>query len=224
MTTPVSRNPKRQRKKEGHRQRREAELAALQRQRRNRLIIRFALVGGLILAVGLVLSLLGNDDDDDPVADTTTTTTTTTTTPAEDESIDQPNLTCATPESPQTDLESKPTITPPAEPVTDLTCLDHVVGDGDEVQPGDTIRAHYVGVRRSDGGPFDASWDRGEPSEFSLERVIVGWTEGIPGMRVGGRRELIIPSVMGYGPDGNGPDIPGDEDLVFIVDVVEIVE
>lgn len=213
MTTPVSRNPKRQRQKEGSLRRREAELAALKRQRRNRLIIRFSLVGGLILAVALVLSLIGGGDDDDPVADTTTTT----------EAAD--TLTCEAPAEPQTDLATKPTITPPTELARDLTCLDHVVGDGEEVPKGATIKANYVGVLRSDGTQFDASWDNGgEPVQFSLTEVIPGWTQGIPGMKVGGRRELIIPAVMAYGADGRPPQIGPDEDLVFIIDVVEIVE
>jgi FKBP-type peptidyl-prolyl cis-trans isomerase len=224
MTTPGPRNQKRQRKKEGHQRRRAAELEALRRQRRNRLIVRFALVAGLILAIAAVLAFVGGDDDDGDVAadDTTedgstTTATTATTVPPED-------LTCEAPAAPQTDLSTKPTITPPAEMARDLTCFDHVVGDGEVVPRGATIRAHYVGVLRKDGTQFDASWDRGEPSEFSLDMVIPGWTQGIPGMKVGGRRELVIPSVMAYGAEGRAPSIGPDEDLVFIVDVVEIIE
>ena len=221
MTTPGPRNQKRQRKKEGHQRRRAAELEALRRQRRNRMIVRFALVAGLILAIAAVLAFVGGDDEDDDVASDDTTedgsTTTTTAAPPED-------LTCETPAAPQTDLATKPTITPPAEMARDLTCFDHVVGDGEVVPRGATIRAHYVGVLRKDGTQFDASWDRGEPSEFSLEMVIPGWTQGIPGMRVGGRRELVIPSVMAYGAEGRAPSIGPDEDLVFIVDVVDIVE
>ena len=223
MTTPGPRNQKRQRKKEGHQRRRAAELEAIRRQKRNRTIVRFALVAGLILAVAAVLAFVGGGDEDDDVAsdDTTEDTTedgsTTTTEPPDD-------LTCETPATPQTDLATKPTITPPAEMVRDLTCFDHVVGDGEVVPRGATIRAHYVGVLRKDGTQFDASWDRGEPSEFSLDMVIPGWTQGIPGMKVGGRRELVIPAVMAYGAEGRAPSIGPDEDLVFIVDVVEIVE
>jgi peptidylprolyl isomerase len=222
MTTPVSRNPKRQRQKEGGQRRRQAELEALQRQRRNRLIVRFALVGGLILAVGLVLSLVGDDGDDTDVASTTTTTALDegTTTSVPEETIDIPNLTCTTPAEPQTDLSTKPTITPPAEPAGDLTCLDHVVGDGEEVKDGDTVQVHYVGVLRADGTEFDASYG-GEPATFGLDGVISGWTQGIPGMKVGGRRELIIPSVMAYGADGR-PGIPPDADLVFIIDLLAV--
>lgn len=220
MTTPGPRNQKRQRKKEGHQRRRAAELEALRRQRRNRMIVRFALVAGLILAIAVVLAFVGGDDGDDVASDDTTedgTTTTSSTEPPED-------LTCEAPAAPQTDLTTKPTITPPSEMVTDLTCFDHVVGDGEVVPRGATIRAHYVGVLRKDGSQFDASWDRGEPSTFSLDQVIPGWTQGLPGMKVGGRRELVIPAVMAYGAEGRAPSIGPDEDLVFIVDVVEIVE
>jgi peptidylprolyl isomerase len=225
MTTPVSRNPKRQRKKEGHQRRREAELAALKRQRRNRQIVRFALVGGLIVAAAAVIALVGNDDDDGGnLADATTTTTVPadSTSTTEAPAIDVENLTCATPENPQTDLTTKPTITPPPEQATDLTCLDHVVGTGEEVPAGATIKAHYVGVLRKDGTQFDASWDRGEPSEFSLDAVIPGWTQGIPGMKVGGRRELTIPPELGYGEQGQPPDIGPNETLIFVVDLEKI--
>ena len=226
MTTPVSRNPKRQRKTEGHQARRAAELEALRRQKRNRMIIRFALVGGLILAIAAVLAFVGDDDEDDVASDDTTDTTaadpSTTTTPT---TMPPDNLTCETPANPQTDLTTKPTITPPAEMATDIKCFDHVVGDGEEVPRGATVSAQYVGVLRSDGTQFDASWDNGgEPIPFSLDEVIPGWTQGIPGMHVGGRRELIIPAVMAYGAAGRAPSIGPDEDLVFIVDVVDIVE
>jgi peptidylprolyl isomerase len=229
MTTPAPRNEKRQRKKEGHQRRRAAELEALRRQRRNRMIVRFALVAGLILAIAAVLAFVGGDDDDDDdlASDETTQTTTTDDTSATTTPTTMPpdNLTCETPAAPQTDLTTKPTITPPAEMATDITCLDHVVGDGEEVPRGATISAQYVGVLRSDGTQFDASWDNGgEPIQFSLDEVIPGWTQGIPGMKVGGRRELIIPAVMAYGAEGRAPSIGPDEDLVFIVDVVDIVE
>lgn len=219
MATPVSRNPKRQRKKEGHQRRREAELAALKRQRRNRTLVRFGLVGGLILAVAIVLSLMGGDDDDTDTAATSTTTPTDSTSPTE-APADAVDLTCTPPASPQTDLTSKPTVTPPDAPATDLTCADHVVGTGDEVQPGDTVKVHYVGVGQITETEFDASWG-GDPATFALSDVIPGWTQGIPGMKVGGRRELVIPAVMAYGPNGR-PGIEPDETLVFIIDLLEV--
>lgn len=85
------------------------------------------------------------------------------------------------------------------EPVTELKVTDEVDGTGDEVTPGATVTAHYVGVSASTGAQFDASWDRGAPIQFPLDGVIRGWSEGLVGMKVGGRRHLVIPSHMAYG-------------------------
>jgi peptidylprolyl isomerase len=109
------------------------------------------------------------------------------------------------------------------DPVTELQVTDDVVGTGAEVQPGDTITAHYVGVSASTGEEFDSSWDRGEPATFPLNGVIQGWSEGLVGMKVGGRRTLVIPADMAYGqtpPPGAG--IAPGETLVFTVDLVGI--
>jgi len=229
MTTPVSRNPKRQRKKEGHQARRAAELEALRRQRRNRMIVRFALVAGLILAIAVVLSVVGGGDDDgDDVASDDTTDTSAedgSTTTSEPEAIDIPNLTCEPATGENTDTSSAPTVTVPEAPARDLTCTDLVVGTGEEVPDGATVLAHYTGVSQSTGEQFDSSWEGGEPIEFSLTGVIAGWTQGIPGMKVGGRRELVIPGEMAYGAQGNpSAGIPPDDTLVFVVDIIDIVE
>jgi peptidylprolyl isomerase len=82
----------------------------------------------------------------------------------------------------------------------------------------------YVGALYSDGPEFDASWDTGQPFDFTLGEgtVIAGWDQGIVGMRVGGRREMIIPPDLGYGPTGQPPDIPPDATLVFIVDLLDV--
>ena len=118
-------------------------------------------------------------------------------------------------------LDEKPEITiPQTDPPIDLEVTDLVVGDGEEVAEGATVTAHYVGKSWSTGEQFDASWDRGEPIPFGLDQVISGWTEGIPGMRVGGRRLLVIPPDKGYGPGGSPPVIGPNETLVFVVDVV----
>lgn len=77
------------------------------------------------------------------------------------------------------------------------------------------VLAHYTGWRATDGFSFDSSRKRGEPYETSLGRVVQGWQEGIPGMKAGGIRRIYIPSAMGYGPRGNGPDIPPNTDLIF---------
>lgn len=120
--------------------------------------------------------------------------------------------------------DDKPEIAvPDASPPAGLTTEDIVTGDGEEAEAGATVTTHYVGVSWSTGAQFDSSWDRGEPISFSLAQVIPGWQEGIPGMRVGGRRLLVIPPEMAYGdnpPPGSGIE-PG-ETLVFVVDLVEV--
>jgi peptidylprolyl isomerase len=89
---------------------------------------------------------------------------------------------------------TKPVIEHPGgEAPTDLKIDDIVVGEGAPAQPGDTVEVHYVGVEFDSGAEFDASWNRGKSIEFPLKGLIVGWQEGIPGMKVGGRRQLTIP-------------------------------
>jgi peptidylprolyl isomerase len=109
------------------------------------------------------------------------------------------------------------------EAVTELAVTDEVDGSGDEVTTGATVTAHYVGVSASTGEQFDASWDRGSPISFPLDGVIQGWSQGLLGMKVGGRRTLVIPGHMAYGahpPPGAG--IAPNETLVFTVDLVDV--
>lgn len=123
-----------------------------------------------------------------------------------------------------TDTSSKPTMNvPEGEPPTELVVEDIVEGDGDEVEVGMLITAHYVGISWSTGEEFDASWERGEPIPLVIGQgqVIPGWDEGLLGMRVGGRRSLIIPPDMAYGEQGAPPVIAANETLVFVVDLVE---
>lgn len=105
---------------------------------------------------------------------------------------------------------------------TELVVDDLVEGTGKEAATGDYLVMHYVGVRHSDGGQFDASWDRGETFSFTLGagRVIQGWDQGIVGMKVGGRRLLSIPADLAYGDTARGEDIPANSALVFVVDLV----
>ena len=114
----------------------------------------------------------------------------------------------------------KPTGTPPRRLVKE----DIVTGKGPAAKPGDTVVVHYVGMNFSNGQEFDASWDGGGP--FALElgagTVIAGWDQGLVGIRAGGRRELIIPPELGYGPEGYPPDIPPNETLVFVIDAVSV--
>ena len=222
MSTPASRTPKRQRQKEGAQARRAAELVTLRRDQRRRRLIRGVIVGGVVVAALLLISALGGDDNDstetDQAASTTTTladdSTTTTAAPT------VTPLTCDGPDGSNTDMTKKPIVALPAEPATTLTCRDLVVGDGREVQENDSITVHYVGNAQSNGTEFDASWD-GEPATFTLARgsLIDGWVEGIPGMKVGGRRVLTIPGDKAYGAAGRPPDIGPNDTLVFIIDV-----
>ena len=107
------------------------------------------------------------------------------------------------------------------EPPNELQVEDLVVGDGEPASPGDLLSVQYVGVRWSDGGEFDASWERGQPLEFQLGagRVIAGWEQGLEGMRVGGRRVITIPPELAYGDRGAGGAIGPGETLVFVVDL-----
>jgi hypothetical protein len=100
-----------------------------------------------------------------------------------------------------------------------LKYRDLKVGTGEEVKPGATVVAHYSGWL-TDGTMFDSSRKRGEPSTFSLREVVRGWTEGIPGMKVGGVRKLVIPGELGY-PDGR-PGIPPMATLIFEVEIVSV--
>ncbi len=119
-----------------------------------------------------------------------------------------------------TDL-TKPEIEPTlGDAPTDLIITDLVVGDGAEATPGATVDVHYVGVDFETGEQFDASWDRGASIQFPLNGLIKGWQDGIPGMKVGGRRELVIPAELAYGKTGSPPTIPPNAPLVFVVDLL----
>ena len=123
------------------------------------------------------------------------------------------------------DTETKPTIPAPSgEPPAELVKEDVVEGKGKAAKAGDTVSVQYVGVSFSTGQEFDASWDRGEPFEFELGAgsVITGWDEGVPGMKVGGRRKLVIPPDQGYGPQGSPPAIGPNETLIFVVDQLDV--
>jgi len=106
---------------------------------------------------------------------------------------------------------------PPAE----LTITDLEVGDGVEAQPGGTVEVHYLGVDFESGEEFDSSWGRGESITFPLNGLIRGWQEGIPGMRVGGRRQLVCPPLYAYGPAGAGHHLSG-RTLVFVIDLLSV--
>jgi len=113
---------------------------------------------------------------------------------------------------------------PEGEPPTELQITDEVVGEGTEATPGTTVSTHYVGVAWSTGDEFDASWNRGAPLDFrvGVGQVIAGWDQGLLGMRVGGRRRLVIPPHLGYGARGAGSAIGPNETLIFVVDLMGV--
>ncbi len=131
---------------------------------------------------------------------------------------------CRTVSAAAADTSTKPAIAIPEEgpPATLETC-DVVAGDGPVAEAGQTVTVHYVGVAWSDGSEFDASWD-GQPFSFGLGQgmVIQGWEQGVAGMEVGGRRELIIPPDLAYGEAGAGDRIGRNETLVFVVDLLAV--
>ena len=121
-------------------------------------------------------------------------------------------------EKPEIDF---PEGTPPA----DLEITEIWEGDGAEAKAGDRVTVHYVGVAYSTGEEFDASWNRGEPLAFQLGvgQVIAGWDQGVQGMKVGGRRKLVIPSHLAYGDRGaGGGAIAPGETLIFVCDLVSV--
>lgn len=104
---------------------------------------------------------------------------------------------------------------------TELVITDITVGDGAQAVPGQKVTVHYTGIDFETGEQFDSSWDRGESIEFPLKGLIAGWQEGIPGMKVGGRRKLTIPPELAYGPAGSGHRL-GGKTLVFIIDLLAV--
>jgi FKBP-type peptidyl-prolyl cis-trans isomerase FkpA len=104
-----------------------------------------------------------------------------------------------------------------------LKYVDLKIGDGEEARAGKSVEVHYTGWLES-GAKFDSSRDRGEPLKFKLgvARVIKGWDEGVAGMRVGGKRKLLIPSALGYGKQGAGSVIPPNANLVFEVELISV--
>ncbi len=95
------------------------------------------------------------------------------------------------------------------------------MGDGPEATPGATVNVHYLGVEYETGEEFDASWNRGESINFPLRSLIAGWQQGIPGMKVGGRRKLVVPPELAYGPAGGGHRLSG-KTLIFVIDLLGV--
>ncbi len=119
----------------------------------------------------------------------------------------------------------KPDIDIPAGPPPEkLVVKDLKPGTGKAAQGGDTLLLDYAGVVYKGGKEIDSSYDRSEPFQFVLQagEVIPGWDEGLEGMKEGGRRQLVIPPDLAYGPQGSPPDIPADATLVFVMDLLKV--
>ena len=158
---------------------------------------------------------VGNQNKDDKALITATTPAKTSSTAS------TPTTAAKTPTSGP--LSKEPSVTPPSgPPPTKLVVKDIVKGTGAEAKLGKSITVNYVGVLYKGGKQFDSSWKRGEPATFSLQegQLIKGWTQGIPGMKVGGRRELVVPASLAYGAKGSPPSIPPNAPLVFVIDLL----
>jgi peptidylprolyl isomerase len=165
-----------------------------------------ALTGAIAIAAAGCGSSKKNDTTSSASASATDTTQTTTAAPAAAKPRPKPKV-------------KVPTGPPPKK----LIIKDLIPGTGPAAKPGDTVGVNYIGVNYKGGKPFDNSYDRGQPFSFQLGggQVIAGWDQGIVGMKVGGRRMLIIPPSLGYGQQAQGPIQP-NETLVFIVDLLSI--
>ncbi len=208
---------KRERHKAGHRARLSAERAAMARYRRRRRLVIGVLSAVAVVAVaGLAVALSRSGDSSTATATSTTSTTTPTSSTTLASALGKPcvafddTLPAGAPEVP----------VPVGDPPGDLVTRDLVVGSGDPVALGEQITVNYIGVSCSTGKIFDSSWSRGQAATFPLEEgsLIEGWTSGIPGMKPGGQRLLVIPPSLGYGSQGQGSIAP-DETLVFVVEL-----
>lgn len=118
--------------------------------------------------------------------------------------------------------KTKPEVDAPVGPAPEqLEIVDIEVGDGAEAQASSIVDVHYLGVSYDSGEEFDSSWSRGESINFPLRNLIAGWQEGIPGMRVGGRRQLTVPPQLAYGAAGGGHPLSG-QTLIFIIDLLGV--
>jgi peptidylprolyl isomerase len=131
----------------------------------------------------------------------------------------------STPEAASTPAKTKPEITvPKGKAPKKLVVNDIEKGTGATAEAGKQVTVQYVGISFANGRQFDASWDRGEPFSFQLGSggVIPGWDQGVEGMKVGGRRQLVIPPDLAYGPEGSPPAIGPNETLVFVIDLLNV--
>lgn len=172
-----------------------------------------ALIAGCGSSGGSSTITIGNENKADEALATTTTGTSGTSSAS----------TAAVKTPTSGPLSKEPHVTPPSGPApTKLETKEIIKGTGAEAKSGDAVTVNYVGVLYKTGKVFDASWKRNETFPFTLGKgqVIPGWEQGVIGMKVGGRRELIIPASLAYGAKGSPPTIPPNEALVFVVDLL----
>jgi cyclophilin family peptidyl-prolyl cis-trans isomerase len=212
---------KRQRQKQGRQARVDAAITS-QRQAETRR--RMMLIGSIVAFVALiagVLFLINRDDDDN--GSTASADDTTTTVGELESAAGKPCVPLSEPAP-----AGAPEIpVPEGPPPTELVIEDLTEGEGAEVptEQSTQVTVNYIGVACSTGKIFDTSWEQGrEPATFPLGGVIAGWLEGIPGMKAGGQRLLVIPPEMGYGSGGSPPDIGPDETLIFVVELISFEE
>lgn len=175
-----------------------------------------------VATVGLAATVLGVGGLATACGDDTAKSGSTSTTSADDAA---PSTTAPaeTPEAKAVQERGEPHVVKVDGPVSELKVTDDVVGTGKEAKAGDTVTAQYVGAVADTGKVFQSSWNMDGAVQFPLDQVIPGWSKGIPGMKEGGRRTLVIPAAMAYGADPPpGSGIPANADLVFVVDLVSV--
>lgn len=168
----------------------------------------------LALALTSLLTACGGDNGDDQLGQAPTPTPTAT------------GTACAPSGTGTTDLTKKPVVEVPKTPApAETTVIDVVCGTGAEALEGSSVEVKYLGVLYADGKEFDSSWSRGAGETLPFQvggQVIPGFSKGTLGMKVGGRREVIIPAKDGYGAQGAGADIPPNATLIFVIDLVKV--
>ena len=185
-----------------------------------------ALLAAAALSVGACGEDEGDTDADLPAAiPANPATATTPAAPTQTATTAKPSASAGKSANISKDLSSKPEIAKASgDPPTKLVVKDIVKGTGKAAKVDDQVTVHYVGVSHSTGEEFDASWTGGEPVQFALSQgqLIDGWVQGIPGMKVGGRRMLTIPADLAYGEQGSPPSIGPNETLVFVIDLKKV--
>lgn len=212
---------KRERQKAGRQARIEAARTAQRKaETRRRIVLSVGIVVFVAAVVG-VLAFVNRDDKTETAATSTTLDPSTDATPATlppqlESALGKPCVPLSEPlpsGAPDVPIE-------PGPPPTELVVKDLIEGQGDPVPENATVTINYIGVSCSTGQIFDSSWSRGAPATFPLNGLIQGWQQGIPGMKAGGQRLLVIPPDLGYGSSGSPPKIAPDETLYFVIDLI----